>query len=279
MNKKLFLLLAITLTFTSTLSVSAESGYVPGEVVVEFPNTATEQQVRAVISSHNLQWKEGSPIFVQTSAFRIYVQVPQEVIADFSKRDALSKDIVDKDKEVNTNKSILISAWPTSFTYVEKYGGTVLVILFNNTATEEKVRSLIGLFGDLKIVDLVPDNTTSATIHVWGIVKVPVGKEQAWITTLKTEPLVKSAGLNFIAEITNEDVVNSVPKKTSLPTIENVKPAIQPEESYSLATSVPVTSDTKPYAGNTRLLVILIIAGVVAIGLAIFLIVRRQRKT
>ncbi len=264
----------------SALNVNAESKYVPGEIIVEFLNTTTEQQVRNVISSRHLQWKESSPVFVQTSAFRMYVQVPQEVIADFSKRDTLSKDIVNKDKEINVDKPILVSAWPTSFTYVEKYGGTVLVILFNNTATEVGARNLIGAFKDLKIVDMIPENSTSATIHVWGVVKVPVGEEQSWITTLKTEPLVKSAELNFITEVANDNVVvPPTPTKKPTPVVPNVEPTTRSENPSPPTTPVPITPDTEPYTPNGKSLVALVIAGVGVIGLVIFLVVRRQRKT
>ncbi|MEW5907800.1 MAG: hypothetical protein AB1643_01275 [Patescibacteria group bacterium] len=255
---KNFLFIAILLILAATFNVNAENEYVPGEIIVEFTNNATEQQVKNVINSHYLQWKEG-PFFVQISSLRAYIQIPKEIIDDFSLRDALVKEIINKDKEMYGKMSILVSSWPVSFTYIEKYGGIVLIVLFNNTATERNIRNLIDSFKDLGILDIVSENSSAATIHLWGVVKVPVGEEQLWITTLKKEPLVKSAGLNF--KIT-----------------QNAEPTTQSKDSSPVITTIPISQGTKQYAETDRSLITLIFVGLAVVGLVAFFSMRYQRQ-
>jgi hypothetical protein len=68
-----------------------------------------------------------------------------------------------------------------------------IIIEFYDSVTEEEARDLIESHN-------LTFRTLSFTVGKWGTVIVPEGEEQKWIETLKGEPIVSSASLNYILE-------------------------------------------------------------------------------
>ncbi|MBN2517959.1 MAG: hypothetical protein JXB14_03870 [Candidatus Altiarchaeota archaeon] len=197
----LFMILGILLA--GFIMVSAK-GYAPGEIIVVFQDNAGEDEITNLVESYNLNWKEGYPHFGETSNFKAYVELPGDTIKNLSLIDEISDEIITKDGETHGGDYILAGAYPISLVYLEKYGKALMVIGFNDRATEQKARELIGNFEGLEIKEMMVSESPSKVTMRWGVVKVPEGEEQRWIETFESELIVKSAELNGFTKPVSE---------------------------------------------------------------------------
>ncbi len=191
----MFIILGILLVGATIVNAQE---YSLGEIIVNFQDNASENEINNLIKSYNLTWKDEYPFFVETDNFKVYVELPEDIMENSSLRSEVSNEIILKDREIYDNDYILTGAWPISFVYLDEYNKSLMVIHFNDRATEQKAVNLINNFEELEIKEIIISEGDSEIIHKWGIIKVPEGEEQIWIDNFESESIVTSAEVNYI---------------------------------------------------------------------------------
>lgn len=167
------ILFSFIFTFASLLTCYAEDKFASGEIVVGFKESVSGQQALEILKNYNLPIKD-----IVFSRYTYFFRMPENNTQNYM-RYLLNSKLFDV---AETQLDSTDSPFDIVFAYAKL-----------ETLPEDVNRFIQGL----EALSIQSMETHAISLSV----KVNAGQEKSWIATLKKDPAIEYAELNYMAEI------------------------------------------------------------------------------